>query len=105
MLQGGDLINIDITREDKEINYDDDDRRVVFDTAIEIGKQRHVIKDTNLSALENCPETFYCEKLDLVLSLGWKSDPNPGNEHEDSYYPRYDGEFKYVKGQYIVSFN
>ena len=45
MVQGGDLINIVITREDKEITdaenedeYDgEDERRVKYDTVVEIG--------------------------------------------------------------------
>ena len=103
MVQGGNLINIAITREDKEINWEES--RVEFDTAVEIGNQRYVIKNTNLSAIENCPETFYCEKLDQILSLGWKSDPNPGNTPDDVTYPRHDGTFRYTKGKYILSSN
>ena len=69
MVQGGDLINIGITRENFVM---DKAWKIVFDTAIETGEQRHVIKNTKLSALGVCPETFYCEKLDQILSLGWK---------------------------------
>ena len=58
-MQGLDLITVDITR--KITN----ERGIVeFDTVVNIGEQRHVIKNTNLSALKDCPETFYCEKLD-----------------------------------------
>ena len=110
MLQGGDLISIAITREDKEIIDDGSGygKRILFDTVVEIGEQRLVIKDTNLSALVNCLEFFYREDLDLLFALGWRSDPQC-DEYDDKNYWRYDekfsGSFKYVKGKYIIFFN
>ena len=56
MVQGGELITIGITREIRNDGSSD----VEFDTVIEIGEQRHVIKNKDPVALENCPETFYC---------------------------------------------
>ena len=85
MLQRGELITIGITREIRNDGGSD----VEFDTVIEIGKQRHVIKNTDPFALENCPEIFFCEKLDRIISIGWRmtpkyylmthSNPNPPN--------------------------
>ena len=71
MLQGGEPITIGITREMRNDGVSD----VEFDTVIEIGEQRHVIKNTDPVALENCPETFFCEKLDRILSIGWRMFP------------------------------
>ena len=71
MVQGGELITIGITREIRNDGGSD----IEFDTIIEIGKQRHVIKNKDPVALENCPETFYCEKLDRILSIGWRMNP------------------------------
>ena len=58
-MQGTELITIDITR---DIRHEND--IVEFDTVIQIGEQRHVIKNTNLTDLVCNPQTFYCEKLD-----------------------------------------
>ena len=71
MVQRGELITIGITREIRN----DGGLDVEFDTVIEIGEQRHVIKNTDLVSLENCPETFFCEKLDRILSIGWRMNP------------------------------
>ena len=71
MVQRGELITIGITREIRNDGSSD----IEFDTVIEIGEQRHVIKNKTPTALEDCPETFYCEKLDRILSIGWRMNP------------------------------
>ena len=57
-----------------------------FDTVIEIDDQRHVIHDTNLYALHECPTIIYSERLDQNLFLGWKH--YPGNHHIMAVYPK-----------------
>ena len=57
MLYGGNLITIMITREDKELKSDVQNANLLweyeFDTIIEIGQWIHIIKNTDLEALEN----------------------------------------------------
>ena len=80
-----------------------------FDTVIEVDEPIHVIHDTNLYDLEECPRTFYFEKLGQNLSLGWKTYPD--NQHrlaadpryKGSYFPGSGGEVWCIKGEYILS--
>ena len=99
MVQGGELINIGITREIRS----DEGSDVEFDTVIEIGEQRHVIKNTDPVALENCPETFYCEKLDQILSIGWRMNPIDYLRMHAGEYLNRSNELKCKKGEYFLS--
>ena len=96
MLQRGELITIGITREIRN----DEGSDVEFDTVIEIGKQRHVIKNTDPVALENCPETFFCEKLNRVISIGWRMTPRYLLMMHA--YPNRGNKMKCMKGEYIL---
>ena len=97
MVKGGEIIIIGITRETRNDGGSD----VEFDTVIEIGEQRHMIKNKDPVALENCPETFYCEKLDQILSIGWRM--NNSDYLLMRANPDRINDFKWMKGEYILS--